>query len=219
VFSAKDFGADIEVVSSTKYISGGATSLGGLVLDYGCYDWSLSPKLKRYAGEHPSAFTFKMKREIHRNLGAYMTPQAAAMQTLGLETTPLRFERAAATCLALAQALQAQDGIVSVNYTGLPDNKFYDISVKQFGKLPTAMLTFDLSSREHCFRFLNRLKVIKRATNLFDNKTLAIHPESTIYCSFSAAEKEKMGIGNNTIRLSVGLEAVDTLLADIRQAI
>ena len=218
-FAARNFGVDIEIISSTKYISGGATSLGGLIIDYGSFDWAASPKLKRLAGELPSAFTFKIKREIHRNLGAYMTPQAAALQTLGLETMSLRFERSARTCLELAASLQSLAGIVSVNHTGLPCNRFYAVSAEQFGALPCAMLTFDLPSRRHCFEFLNRLKVIKRATNLFDNKTLAIHPESTIFCSFTDAEKAQMDIHPATIRLSVGLENAATLLADIRQAV
>ena len=105
-----------------------------------------------------------------------MTPQVAYMQTLGLETMEVRFARQAETCLKLAQCLQELPEIESVNYTGLESNPFYELSTCQFGSLPGAMLTFDLPSREICFRFINRLRIIRRATNLFDNKTLAIHP-------------------------------------------
>lgn len=219
-WSAKDFGVNIEVISSTKYISGGATSLGGLVIDYGNFNWNNSPKLKDLAGQFgPNTFVCKMRKEIHRNLGACMTPQVAYLQTLGIETLSLRFERAATTCLELAKELQQLNGIASVNYTGLKENPWYELSLKQFGPLPGAMLTFDLDSREKCFAFMNRLKIIKRATNLFDNKTLAIHPASTIFGTFSEAERQKMNVCQETIRLSVGLENKEALLDDIKNSL
>lgn len=219
-WSAKAFGVDIELISSTKYISGGATSLGGLILDYGTFDWSRSVKLKNLSKQMgPNAFTFKLRREIHRNMGAYMTPQVAYQQTLGLETMPLRFERAAGTCLELAKKLQSVKGIISVNYTGLAENPFAELSLVQFGPLPGAMLTFDLESRAKCFAFMNKLKLIKRATNLFDNKSLAIHPASTIFGTFPASVREEMNVRDTTIRLSVGLEEVEELLNDIKQSL
>lgn len=108
---------------------------------------------------------------------------------------------------------------MSVNYTGLKDNPYYKLSTVQFGKYPGAMLTFDLPSREACFAFMNRLQLIRRATNLFDNKTLAIHPASTIYGSFTEMQRQGMDISQQTIRLSVGLEPVDDLYNDIKQAL
>lgn len=220
VFSAKNFGVDIEIVSSTKYISGGATSIGGLIIDYGTFDWSFSKKLAAMSIEFGSAtFTMKLRKEIHRNLGAYMTPQVAYMQTLGLETVEIRFERQANTCLKLAESLQKISDIESVNYTGLPDNPYYQLSKEQFGSLPGAMLTFNLASREACFHFINKLKLIRRATNLFDNKSLVIHPASTIYGSFTAEQRKSMDVNDKTIRLSVGLENTDDLLEDIIQAL
>lgn len=219
-WSAKQFGIDMELISSTKYISGGATSLGGLIVDYGTFDWRKSPKLGDLGKQFgPFAFTFKLRREIHRNLGAYMTPQVAYQQTIGLETLPLRFEKVSANCLELAQRLKSTPSIVSVNYTGLQDNPFYELSLRQFGPLPGAMLTFDLESRERCFTFMNQLKVIKRATNLFDNKTLAIHPASTIFGTFTPDVRAMMDVRDTTIRLSVGLEDVDTLYKDILESL
>lgn len=220
VFNARKLGVDIEIVSSTKYISGGATSIGGLILDHGTFDWSHFITLKHWYEQFgEKAFTTRLRKEIHRNLGAYMTPQVAYMQTLGLETMQVRFERQASTCLELAKRLQSLDGIVSVNYTGLESNPFYELSTSQFGKYPGAMLTFDLASREVCFAFMNRLTLIRRATNLFDNKTLAIHPASTIYGSFSEEQRQGMDISQQTIRLSVGLESIDDLYNDIKQAL
>jgi len=220
VFRAQEFDIDLEVISSTKYISGGATSVGGLILDYGRFNWSSSPALKMWQGPTgKEAFTTRLRREIHRNLGAYMTPHAAYMQTLGLETMLLRFMRQATTCLELAERLQNTEGVVSVNYTGLPDNPFYAISRKQFGDYPGAMMTFDLASRQAAFAFINRLQLIRRATNLFDNKSLAIHPASTIYGSFPESLRQSMHVKQETIRLSIGLEATDDLYEDIRNAL
>lgn len=220
VFHAREFGVDIEVVSSTKYISGGATSLGGLILDYDTLDWSRSKKLGSMAEQSGvSAFTVRLRKEVHRNLGAYMTPQVAYMQGLGLETMEVRYARQAGTCLELAQRLQSLSQIESVNYTGLESNPFYRLSTEQFGVYPGAMFTFDLVSREACFCFMNRLQLIRRATNLFDNKTLAIHPASTIYGSFTGEQKRSMDVSDKTIRISVGLENIEDLLADIIQAL
>jgi O-acetylhomoserine (thiol)-lyase len=219
-FKANDFGIDIEVVSSTKYISGGATSLGGLIIDYGTYNWMNSPKLLPLAKEVGDlAFTTKLRKEIHRNMGAYMTPHAAYMQTLGLETLSLRYEKASSTCFELAIMLEQLPQIKCVNYPTLGENKFAEISRKQFGEYPGAMLTIDLESREACFAFLNKLKLIKRATNLFDNKSLAIHPASTIFGNFTPEVRKSMRVADTTIRLSVGLENIDDLISDIKQAL
>jgi O-acetylhomoserine (thiol)-lyase len=219
-FSAKDFGVDIEIVSSTKYISGGATSLGGLILDYGSFDWKSSPKLQMLANEFGlAAFTAKLRKEIHRNLGAYMTPQVAYMQTLGLETLTLRYIKASKSCFELVKLVEKLPGVETVNYTGLSENKYFEISKRQFGENPGAMFTFNLASREACFNFLNNLKLIKRATNLFDNKTLAIHPASTIYGNFTEQMRNEMNVSEKTIRISVGLEETGDLYNDFLQAL
>jgi len=219
-FKAKEFGINIEIVSSTKYISGGATSLGGLILDYGNFDWQALPKLHTMAKEFgPATFTAKLRKEIHRNLGAYMTPQVAYMQTLGLETLAVRYERVTDTCQKLVEKLEKLPEVESVNYTGLPSNKYYILSKEQFGDRPGAMFTLDLASREACFTFMNKLKVVRRATNLFDNKTLAIHPASTIFVTFTPAVRKEMNVSDKTLRISVGLEDVEDLYADFVQAL
>ena len=201
--SLKELGVDFEAVSSTKYLSGGGTSLGGLIIDYGTFP----------------EFNKRIKLDLLLNLGAYMTPHAAYMQTLGLETLNVRYHRQADNALYLAKALRDVEGIERVNYIGLPDNPYYELAQKQFGTTAGAMLTIDLESKEACFGFLNRLKLIHRATNLFDNRTLAIHPASTIFGLFSDAQLEQMDIRKTTIRLSVGLESPEDLLDDIRQAL
>lgn len=202
-FSAKDLGIDVEVVSSTKYISGGATSLGGLVIDYGTF-----PSIGK-----------RLLNEMLFNLGAYMTPQVAYMQTLGLETLDVRYRAQAGNALELAQRLRTLKPISKVNYVGLEDNPYHQLAVSQYGETAGAMVTIDLESQEACFRMLDNLKLIHRATNLFDNRTLAIHPASTIFGLFTAEERAAMDVQDTTIRLSIGLESVDDLFDDIKQAL
>lgn len=202
-FSAKELGVDIEIVSSTKYLSGGATSLGGLIIDYGTAE----------------GFNKKIRFEMLFNLGGYMTPHAAYMQSLGVETLDVRYQRQAATALELARKLRTLPQIRKVNYTGLEDNPYYEISRKQFGPTSGAMITLDLEDEEACKNFINNLKLIRRATNLFDNKSLAIHPASTIFGNFSKEEKKEMDVLDTTVRLSIGLEDVEDLFADIEQAL
>ena len=219
-FQAGQWGIDIEIVSSTKYISGGATGIGGLILDHQSYDWEQSPilhDLAMQAGKR--AFQFRLRGETGRNIGAVMSPQVAHLQNLGLETLELRFRHAAKTCLDLAFFLETLPLVKSVKYNGLPSDPFYETSKKQFGDFPGAMLTFSLNDKTECFAFLNRLKVIRRATNLFDNKSLIIHPESTIYGPLSPEIKKMVDVPDNMLRLSVGLERFEDLKADILQAL
>jgi O-acetylhomoserine (thiol)-lyase len=220
VFNGKALGVDIEVVSSTKCISGGATSIGGLIIDNGTFDWNKSEKLAPLAKRFgPMAFNFKLRREIFRNLGACLSPFNAYLQSLGLETLQLRFEKAATNCLELAQFLQELTQVKKVNYPGIKGSKFYEISKQQFGKYPGAILTFDLESREDCFAFINRLSLIKRATNLYDNKTLVIHPASTIFCDMDRSTLESLNINETSLRLSLGIEDLEDLKTDILQAL
>lgn len=220
VFRAAEHGVDVEIVSSTKYISGGATSLGGVVLDYNSFDWRHSPKLRPLTEQYSTpAFSTKIRREIHRNLGACMTPQVAQMQINGLETLAIRYERATRTCRELATRTRDVEGVASVNYPGLAGHPHHAITLAQFGEFPGAMFTFDLASREACFRFMNRLQLIRRATNLFDNKTLAIHPASTIFGTFTEDTRRQMDVSQQTIRVSVGLEDAGDLFEDLLQAL
>ena len=204
-FSAKNLGVDIEVVSSSKYVSGGATSLGGLVIDYG------TP----YNGD----FAKRLYGEMLFNFGAYMTPQVAYMQTIGLETLDARYRVQSSNALELAKKLRTLPQIQYVNYVGLEDNPYHELAQRQFGKTAGAMICIDLENKEACFSFLNNLKLIHRATNLFDNRSLAIHPASTIFGAFSESMRKSMDVKDTTIRLSVGLEDMDDLFEDIKQAV
>ena len=202
-FSAKALGVDIEMVSTTKYLSGGATSLGGMVIDYGGF-----PEFAR-----------RLHDEMLFNLGAYMTPHAAYMQNLGLENLKARYALEIRNTEELARRLRGVPGIKSVNYVGLEDNPYHKLAAEQFGPTAGCMFTIDLESREACFKFINSLKLIRRATNLFDNRTLAIHPASTIFGPFSDEQRRRMDVHDTTIRISVGMECVDDLVEDISQAL
>ena len=232
-FHANQLGVDIEVVSSTKYISGGGTGLGGLLLDYGTFDWSQhpSPALQsriRRVGKR-MAFTARVKTELVTNLGGLMTPQVAYMETLGLDTLQMRYQRQAGSTLWLARQCQQVGKIKRVNYPGLRDNAFYQLSLGQFAASPDAqspdgcmtgaVFTIDLESREAAFAFIDKLQIVRRATNLFDRKSLAIHPASTIFGLFNDEQRAAMSVSDTTVRLSIGLEDPADLLADIVQAL
>ena len=202
-FCSHDLGVDIEVVSTTKYLSGGATTLGGIVIDYGGY-----PEFAR-----------RMHDEMLFNLGAYMTPHVAYMQNLGLENLKARYAFEVENTVKLVQRLRELPQIKSVNYVGLPDNPYHQLAREQFGDTAGCMFTIDLESREACFKFINSLKLIRRATNLFDNRTLAIHPASTIFGPFDNEQRRAMDVLDTTVRISVGMEDVDDLVEDFRQAL
>ena len=148
-----------------------------------------------------------------------MTPQVAYMETLGLDTLDIRFRRQAETTLWLAKQCQALPEIKRVNYTGLEGNPFYELSKAQFGPLPGAVFTIDLESKEAAWAFIDKLQIIRRATNLFDRKSLAIHPASTIFGLFTPEQCAEMSVPDTTVRLSIGLEAREDLLEDIKQAV
>lgn len=202
-FSSHDLGVDIEVVSSTKYLSGGATSIGGLVIDYATTE----------------GFSERMFSEMLFNFGAYMTPHVAYMQSLGLETLNARYTMQWQNALTLAKRLRTLAEVKSVNYIGLEDNPYHALAQRQFGKTAGAMLTIDLESKEACFNFIDNLKIVRRATNLFDNKTLAIHPASTIFGNFTDGERAAMDVLDTTVRISVGLENVNDIFDDMRNAL
>ncbi|MBF0217094.1 MAG: O-acetylhomoserine aminocarboxypropyltransferase/cysteine synthase [Candidatus Omnitrophica bacterium] len=220
LFRSGDFGIDIEVISSTKYISGGATSVGGLIIDNGKFDWransKLAPDAKKFG---PFAFLSRLRREVYRNLGACMSPHSAYLQSLGLETLELRAGAASANAEKLALFLEGARGVKSVNYPGLKSSKYYVTAKEQFGGKFGSLLTFDLASKEECFKLMNGLKILRRATNIQDNRSLVIHPESTIFAEYPDAVKSSMGIRKTTVRISAGIEDADDLIADIKNAL
>jgi O-acetylhomoserine (thiol)-lyase len=201
-FNAKEAGVDIEVLSSTKYISGGATSCGGLIINYGV-----------------AGFSNGLRKDVLMNFGAYMTPHVAYMMNLGMETLAVRYKAQSESALELARRLASHPAVAKATHPGLTSHPHHKIAARQFGSAPGAMLTIDLHNEQECFTFINTLHLVKRATNLFDNRTLAIHPYSTIFGPLSVEARKEMDVLPTTIRLSVGLEDVDDLYTDLAQAL
>ena len=220
IFNSRDFGVDIEVLSSTKYISGGATSVGGLIIDNGTYDWSKNSKLKADAKKYGNfAFINKLRREVYRNVGVCLSPQNAFLQSVGLETLPLRVDVSCANTLKIAEFLKNSPKVKSVDYPGLEDSRYHKIAKKQFDNNCGSLLTFDLPSKKACFEFMNKLELIRRSTNLNDNRTLILHPSSTIFCEYDDKLREEMGLTETMIRLAVGIEDSQDLISDIENAL
>lgn len=220
LFNSRAGGVAIEVISSTKYMSGGATCVGGVIIDNGTFDWSLTPHFSDAASKFgPHAFLMRLRREVYRNFGTCLAPHNAYLQSLGLETMALRIERSCANALEIARHLSNHPKVRAVNYPGLQSSAYHAIATRQFGGRYGGLLTFDLQSKQECFRFMDSLTVLRRATNLNDNKTLIIHPASTIFCEYSPEERAKMGVGESMIRIATGIEDTEDLLEDIKQGL
>lgn len=220
VFNSKSLGVHVEVMSVTKFVSGGATSFGGVVIDNGLYDWKKNPNCADYAKKFGrEAFVARLRKNYYRNFGMPMTAHTANYMIAGLDMLELRVERCYQNCLKLGEFLENNPLVKRVDYPGLKNSPYYDLAVKQFSGIPGSVMTFDLEDQQTCFRFMDKLKVIRRATNLNDNKSLIIHPFSTIYCDIPEDERVKMNIRPGMMRLSVGIEGADDLIDDISQAL
>lgn len=210
------YNVDIEIISTTKSISGGGTSVGGAITIYDSNKWNKVPKVKEFYSEYGKlAIMKKLIKEVYRNLGACLSPHNAYFQILGLETMSLRIDKSCDNALKVSEYLEEEKRIKSVNYPGLRSNKYNGIVKKQFRGIGGSLLTFELDSKDKCFRFINALKMIRRSTNLCENKTLIIHPSSTIFCEYSNEEKRELGVNDRMIRLSIGIEDGDDIIEDI----
>ena len=220
VFKAGKFGVNIEVISTTKYISGGATSFGGAIIEYGNFEWTKNPNFSKFTEKFgKNAFIAKLRKNIYRNTGGSMAPQTAKFMIQGLDIMELRVEKCYQNCMALGTFFESNEKVKSVGYPGLKSDVGFALAIKQFNGIPGTIMTFDLESKAACFAFMNKLKIIRRATNLNDNKTLIIHPQSTIYAEFTEEERKNADIRDTMMRLSVGIENVEDLIADIEQAL
>jgi O-acetylhomoserine (thiol)-lyase len=214
---AKDLGIDIEVISSTKFISGGGTSIGGLILDHASFDWKHFTKLGEMVEKFGKlAFTAKLRKEIFKNLGACVSPHTAFLMSLGLETVQLRINESCKNAQILAEWLEKQNFVSRVNYPGLKSSPFHETSKSQFGGKFGSILTFELKNAANCFPLMDKLSIIRRATNINDNKSLIIHPFSTIYADYPVEFKLANGIPDTMMRLSVGLEDAEDLIDDLK---
>lgn len=233
-----DFGADIIVTSATKYIGGHGTSIGGVIVDSGKFKWN-NGKFPEFTEPDPSyhgiaywdalgnvpgmgnvAFIVKVRVTLLRDMGAALSPFNAREFVLGLETMPLRQLRHSANALEIARWLQKHPCVSWVNYPGLPDNPNHAVASKYMKSGFGGMVGFGIKGGQVAGRkFIDSVKMLSHVANIGDAKTLVIHPASTTHQQLTAEEQKETGVSADYIRLSVGLEDVADIQADIDQAL
>jgi O-acetylhomoserine (thiol)-lyase len=222
------YGADIVIHSLTKYIAGNGTSLGGVIVDGGNFDWS-SGKFPEFteasAGYHGlvyhealgnAAFIAKVRIEGLRDYGAALSPFNAFQIIQGLETLPIRVQKHSENGLALAEWLEAQDQVAWVNYPGLKSSKYYDLAKEYLPKGQNGIVTFGLKGGfEAAKTVADETKIFSLLANIGDTKSLIIHPASTTHQQLSVEQQAATGVTKDLIRLSVGIEDIEDLKADL----
>ncbi|HCE1933873.1 TPA: O-acetylhomoserine aminocarboxypropyltransferase/cysteine synthase [Vibrio parahaemolyticus] len=229
-----EFGADIVVHSLTKYVGGHGTTLGGVIVDSGKFPWAQHKgRFPVFNQPEPSyhgvvyteafgeaAFIGRARTVPLRNTGSALSPLNAFMLMQGLETLPLRMERHTENALKVAEFLEQHDKVSWVSYAGLPSSAHFNLAEKYMKGKPSAILSFGLKDGyEAGVRFYDALKIFKRLVNIGDAKSLACHPASTTHRQLSEAEQKQAGVSPEMIRLSVGIEHIDDILADLEQAL
>jgi O-acetylhomoserine (thiol)-lyase len=226
------YGADIVVHSATKYIGGHGTSIGGVVVDGGSFDWTqgrfpgLTEPDESYHGLVYTqafgnlAFILKLRVQGLRDLGAALSPFNSFLFLQGLETLPLRMERHSSNALAVATYLSEHSKVAWVNYPGLPSHPSYELAKKYLPKGQSGILGFGVKGgREAGKTFINSLKLFSHLANIGDAKSLAIHPASTTHSQLSAEEQQLTGVTDDYVRLSIGIETLTDSIADLEQAL
>jgi len=226
-------GADIVIHSLTKYIGGHGTSLGGIIVDSGKFPWKDNPRFSVFNQPDPSyhgvvyadamgesAFIGRARVVPLRSMGAAISPFNSFLILQGLETLALRMERHTENALKVAKYLSAHKRVDWVNYAGLEGDKYYDLSKKVVSGKPSGILSFGIKGGEAAgAKFIDALQLIKRLVNIGDAKSLACHPASTTHRQLSDDELKSAGASREMVRISVGIEHVDDIIADIEQAL
>ncbi len=215
-----DYGADIVVNSSSKYINGSSNSISGILTDSGKFQWDFEkyPGLKEFKKFGPLCYTAKLRNGLFRNMGTCIAPMVAYQNIIGLETMGLRMERECSNAFKLAQWIAKNHPEAHVNYPGLPSSPWHEIAKKELSGGYGAILTLRLGTKENAFRFIDELKLAYRLSNIGDTKTLVIHPSSTISLHSSKEERENAGVYDDLIRVSVGIEDIEDIIADFDNA-
>jgi len=217
-----DFGADIVVHSTSKFINGHGTAIGGAIIDTGNYDWPKGPftdikDLAARAGQ--MAFLAHLRNLIYRDLGGCPAPMNSFLMLQGLETLAGRMAGHCENARKLALYLEGRPQVRWVNYPGLQGSRFRDRAVELFKGRAGGLLTFGLGNKPNAFRFIDSLKLARNLANLGDAKTLVIHPSSTIFHEFGQDEQKRMGISDDMVRVSVGIEDFEDIKKDFEQAL
>lgn len=231
-----EHGADIVVHSLTKYLGGHGSSIGGAIVDSGKFPWAQHKERFKRLNEPdvsyhgvvytealgPAAYIGRARVVPLRNTGAALSPFNAFLILQGIETLALRMDRINENTQKIAEYLEKHPKVNWVNYAGLPNNRYYPLAQKYLGGKASGLLTFGLKTddgRAGGARFLDALQLFTRLVNIGDAKSLATHPASTTHRQLSPEELEKAGVGVDTVRLSVGIEHIDDLLADLENAL
>ena len=233
-----DFGADIVINSATKFIGGHGTTIGGVIVDAGKFDWKASGRFPAFVNPDPSyhglsyadtfgpiAFIIKARVEGLRDTGAALSPHSAFLFLQGLETLHLRMERHSQNALAAAKHLQQHPGIEWVNYPGLESSKYYQRARKYMPSGQSSLLTFGIkggvagTAYEAGKKFINSVKLFSHVANIGDSKSLVIHPASTTHSQLTVAEQAETGVTPELVRLSIGTEDIRDIVYDLNQAI
>jgi len=223
LFRPIEHGADVVVHSLTKFLNGHGSAVGGVVIDAGNFEWPAEkyPDFELSKHKRPDApLLDKVWREIHINFGTTLAPLHSFLTLIGLDTLALRMERHLSNAQKLAEYLAGHDRVRWVNYPGLPASPSHEVAERQFaGKGYGALLTFGLADQEACFRFIERVRLAYHLANLGDSKTLVIHPASSQYVSFTEEKRRELSIPSEMVRVSVGIEHPDDIIADFQQAL
>ena len=224
-----EHGADIVVHSATKFLGGHGTTLGGVIVDSGKFDWAASGRYPRISEPNPSyhgvkftdaagpaAFVTYIRAILLRDTGAAISPFAAFLLLQGVETLSLRLERHAENTKKVVEFLAGHPQVEKVNHPSLPDHPDHALYEKYFPNGGASIFTFDIKGgQEEAFRFIDSLEIFSLLANVADVKSLVIHPWTTTHSQLSPEELEDQGIHKNTIRLSIGTEHIDDILADL----
>lgn len=226
-----EWGADIVVHSTSKYADGHAVALGGIVVDGGTFDWAgngytgLSAPDESYHGLSytetfgRSAYIVKARVQLMRDMGAAPAPMNAFLTNLGLETLHLRMERHSENALKVARFLKTQKLVKTVKYPALEGDEDYDRARKYLGGKGSGVITFEVATRDRAVKFMNALRLAKIVVHVADVRTGVLHPASSTHRQLTDRQLVEAGIGPGTIRLSVGIENVDDIIADLAGAL
>jgi len=220
LFRPKTVGASLVVNALTKYIGGHGNALAGSVTDTGLYDWTRYPNIAdSYKGASPAMWGLtQIRKKGLRDWGGTLSAEQAHHIAVGAETLALRMECTCANAQALARFLAAHPKVRSVHYPGLASHPQHALAKTLF-RASGGLLSFELGEGVDCFDFLNRLAIVVSSSNLGDNRTLAIPVAHTIFWEMGAARRAEMGIAEQLIRVSVGIEDRDDLIGDFAQAL
>jgi len=228
------YGADIVVNSLTKYMGGHGNSLGGVIVDGGQFPWDKYPEKFHMLNEPeasyhgvvyteamgPAAYIARARTVPLRNTGSALSPMNAFLILQGMQTLPLRMQRHCENALAVANYLKNHEKVGWVNFAGLPESPYYELAKKYTNGKPSALLTFGIKGGyEAGVKFYDALELFVRLVNIGDVKSLAAHPASTTHRQLAGAELEAAGVTPDMIRLCVGIEDIEDIIADLEQAL